>query len=80
MKSPSVTFQIDVVDGLRLGWLQVPFPEIADWLNFLATPHYRADIIAAEQLGDRLQIYFEANEGLYAYLENRLMSRFELVA
>lgn len=80
MTSPSVTFQVDTVDGLRLGCLQVPLLETAEWLNFLVTPHYRAAIISAEQLGDRLQIYFEANEGLYTYLECRLMKSFELAA
>lgn len=80
MTSPTVTFQIDTVDGLRLGCLQVPLPEVADWLNFLVTPHYRADIVSAEQLGDRLHIYFAANEGLYVYLEHRLMAPFELAA
>ncbi|MGF1457951.1 MAG: hypothetical protein ACFBSG_02895 [Leptolyngbyaceae cyanobacterium] len=74
MTSPLVTFQINIVDGLRLGCLQVPLLEVADWLNFLVDPHYRADIIAAEQAGDRLQIHFEASEGLYAYLEHRLMA------
>ena len=80
MISPSVTFRVDVVDGLRLGCLQVPLVEVADWLNFLVTPHYRADIVAAEHIGDRLQIHFEANEGLYAYLDRRLMTALELAA
>jgi hypothetical protein len=80
MTPAAVTFQINVVDGFRLGCLQVPLAEVADWLNFLVTPHYRADIISAEQVGDRLQIYFEANEGLYAYLENRLTGTLELAA
>lgn len=80
MISPSVTFRVDVVDGFRLGCLQVPLAEVADWLNFLVTPHYRADIISAEHQGDRLQIYFEANEGLYVYLDRRLTTTLELVA
>lgn len=77
---PAVTFRIDQVDGLRLGCLQVPCSEVADWLNFLVTPHYRADIVSAEQQGDRLHIYFAANEGLYVYLENRLMPAIGLAA
>lgn len=80
MAASSVTFRVDVVDGWRLGCLQVPLPEIADWLNFLVTPHYRAEIVSAEQTGDRLQIYFAGNEGLYAYLERRLMGAIEMVA
>ena len=73
-------FSVEVVDGYRLGCLQVPLPQVADWLNFLVTPHYQADIISAEQRGDRLQIYFEANEGVYTYLETCLNRPVELVA
>jgi len=80
MAASSVTFRVDVIDGRRLGCLQVPLPEIADWLNFLVTPHYRAEIVSAEQLGDRLQIYFAGNEGLYAYLEHRLTGALNLAA
>jgi hypothetical protein len=80
MAASSVTFRVDIVDGMRLGCLQVPLPDVASWLNFLVTPHYRAAIVSAEQVGDRLQIYFEANEGLYFYLEQRLMLSLEMVA
>ncbi|WP_204139802.1 hypothetical protein [Halomicronema sp. CCY15110] len=80
MTPPSATFHVDVVDGFRLGCLHVPLAEVADWLNFLVTPHYRADIISAEHVSDRLHIYFEASDGLYAYLENRLMGALELAA
>jgi len=44
------------------------------------TPHYRAEIVSAEQLGDRLQLHFEANDGLYTYLERRLGAPLELAA
>lgn len=80
MAPKSATFQVEIVDGYRLGRLEVPLTEVADWLNFLVTPHYRADIVSAEQGGDRLNIYFEANEGLYTYLAGRLMGALELVA
>ncbi|RZM77179.1 hypothetical protein [Leptolyngbya iicbica] len=80
MIPPAATFQINVVDGFRLGCLQVPLAQVADWLNFLVTPHYRVDIISSEQVGDRLHIHFEASEGLYAYLENRLMDTLEFAA
>jgi len=80
MVASSGTFRVDVVDGFRLGCLQVPLPEVADWLNFLVTPHYRAEIVSAEQLGDRLQLHFEANDGLYTYLERRLGAPLELAA
>ena len=80
MLSPTATFGVEIIDGYRLGQLQVPLTEVADWLNFLVTPHYRAEIVSAEQIGDRLHIYFEANEGLYSYLEGKLMGQLELAA
>ena len=80
MTPASVTFQINVVDGFRLGCLQIPLTAVADWLNFLVTPHYRVDIISAEQVSDRLHVHFEASDGLYAYLENRLTGTLELGA
>lgn len=80
MAYQTVTFGIEVVDGYRLGRLKVPVTQVADWLNFLVTPHYRADIVSAEQEGDRLNLYFEANEGLYTYLENTLRYPLEMAA
>lgn len=80
MASPDLAFTVETVDGYRLGRLSVPLPHIADWLNFLATPHYRADIISAEQGRDRVTLYFEASEGLYAYLDARLNGALTLVA
>jgi hypothetical protein len=65
-------FQVETVDGDRIGCLTVPMPQVADWLNFLVTPHYQVEIIAAEQGRQGLAIYFGASEGLYAYLEARL--------
>jgi hypothetical protein len=80
MLSPTATFGVEIVDGYRLGRLLVPLSEVADWLNFLVTPHYRAEIVSAEQVSDRLCIYFEANEGLYSYLEGKLMRQLEMAA
>lgn len=65
-------FGVETVDGSRLGRLVVPLAQTADWINFLVTPHYRAEIVAAEQTRQGLEIYFAAGEGLYAYLEGRL--------
>ena len=65
-------FTVETVDGARLGKLGVPLPQISDWLNFLVTPHYQAEIISAEQEHEWINIYFEAGEGLYAYLDRRL--------
>lgn len=73
-------FRVERVDGCRLGCLEVPLPQVADWLNFLATPHYEAELVAAEQARDRLSLYFEAGEGLYTYLELRLGNRAEIAA
>ncbi|HEY9887396.1 MAG TPA: hypothetical protein V6D02_03295 [Candidatus Obscuribacterales bacterium] len=80
MSPHSVTFQVETVDGYQLGRLGVPLADVAEWLNFLVTPHYRAAIVAAEQEGDRLSIYFEANDGLYSYLEHRLATPWALAA
>ncbi|MCG8365232.1 MAG: hypothetical protein MJA27_18115 [Pseudanabaenales cyanobacterium] len=65
-------FTIETIDGSRLGKLGVPLSQISDWLNFLVTPHYQAEIISAEQEKDWINIYFEAGEGLYTYLDRRL--------
>ncbi|MDJ0704760.1 MAG: hypothetical protein QNJ46_15870 [Leptolyngbyaceae cyanobacterium MO_188.B28] len=69
---PFPQFSIETVDGARLGKLGVPLFQISDWLNFLVTPHYQAEIISTEQEHDWIEIYFEAGEGLYAYLDGRL--------
>ncbi|MBD0335698.1 MAG: hypothetical protein ICV62_09430 [Cyanobacteria bacterium Co-bin13] len=65
-------FVTEIIDGTRMGKLTVPLAQTADWINFLVTPHYRAEIIAAEQTRQGIEIYFAAGEGLYAYLEGRL--------
>lgn len=70
--SPMPQFTVETIDGSRLGKLDVPLSQIADWLNFLVTPHYQAEIISAEQEKDWINIYFEAGEGLYTYLDRRL--------
>lgn len=71
MSAPT-SFQIEIIDGHRLGKLSLPLGETADWINFLADPQYQAEIISAEQGIDRLELYFEASEGLYLYLDMRL--------
>ena len=80
MSYQNTSFSVELVDGCRLGRLGIPLPQIADWLNFLATPHYQTDIISAEQESERLSIYFEASEGLYSYLEVRLNQPIEFAA
>ncbi|MEM0979648.1 MAG: hypothetical protein AAGH78_05170 [Cyanobacteria bacterium P01_H01_bin.58] len=80
MMCQQASFSVEVVDGDRLGRLWVPTRQIADWINFLATPHYRAEIVSAEQVSDCLSLYFEASEGLYTYLEAKLNPSTQLVA
>ncbi|MGJ3246666.1 MAG: hypothetical protein ACFE0I_11385 [Elainellaceae cyanobacterium] len=77
MHSP-IQFSVEMIDGYRLGKLGIPLSQIADWLNFLVAPQYRADIISAEQTRDRVDIYFQASEGLYLYLDMRLSQTPEL--
>ncbi|MBD2461579.1 hypothetical protein H6G89_11010 [Oscillatoria sp. FACHB-1407] len=67
-----VQFSVETIDGNRLGKLAVPYSQIADWLNFLVAPQYRAEIVSAEQQREGIEIYFEASEGLYLYLDMRL--------
>lgn len=68
----SLQFSVEIVDGYRLGRLGIPCSQIADWLNFLVAPQYAAEIVSAEQTHERVDIYFQANEGVYLYLDMRL--------
>lgn len=68
----SPQFLVETVDGSRLGRLNVPYAQISDWLNFLVAPEYGAAIVSAEQAREYVSLYFEANEGLYLYLDRRL--------
>jgi hypothetical protein len=68
----SVRFCVETIDGDRFGKLSIPQTHIADWLNFLVSPQYQAEIISAEQDRESLSIYFKASEGLYLYLDMRL--------
>ena len=70
--SPMPQFTVETIDGSRLGKLDIPLSQTADWLNFLVTPHYQAEIISAEQAKGWINIYFAAGEGLYTYLDRRL--------
>ncbi|MGF1513997.1 MAG: hypothetical protein ACFB5Z_09930 [Elainellaceae cyanobacterium] len=64
-------FSVETVDGDRLGRLSVSYGQIADWLNFLSAPHYDVAIVAAEQDQRGVDLYFDASEGVYLYLETR---------
>jgi hypothetical protein len=65
-------FSFEVVDGDRLGKLAVPLSQIAEWINFLTSPHYGTTIVFAEQNNEGVTIYFDACEGLYGYLSDRV--------
>ncbi|MBW4468793.1 MAG: hypothetical protein KME45_00110 [Stenomitos rutilans HA7619-LM2] len=69
---PALNFSLEIVDGERLGKLAVPYVQMARWLNFLTSPHYGAEIIFAEQGRDGVTIYFDACEGMYSYLSDRI--------
>ncbi|MGF1537002.1 MAG: hypothetical protein ACFB4J_11050 [Elainellaceae cyanobacterium] len=68
-------FSVETVDGDRLGRLSVPYAQIADWLNFLSAPHYSVDLVSAEQDGHGVDLYFDASEAIYLYLESRFGQR-----
>ena len=69
---PGLKFSFETVDGDRLGKLAVPYPQLARWLNFLTSPHYGVQIVYTEQDSERVTIYFDASEGIYHYLSDRL--------
>lgn len=65
-------FSVETIDGHDLGRLTVPLTSIADWLNFLASPQYRTHLVSAEQSADHVDLYFQASDGVYLYLDVRL--------
>lgn len=67
-------FFTEMVDGCRLGCLRVPVSQVSDWLNFLIAPQYRVSLLSVEQESDCLNLYFDASEGVYLYLDMRLNS------
>lgn len=67
-----LSFSVEVINGDRLGCLAIPFLQVADWINFLASPHYGAQVISAEQKGDSIHLYFQGGDGLYGYLDMRI--------
>jgi hypothetical protein len=72
LRSATARFATIMIDGYHLGKLSVPCSQIADWLNFLVAPQYRIEIVSAEQTSSQVEIYFQASEGLYLYLDMRL--------
>ncbi|MEB3359294.1 MAG: hypothetical protein VKK04_21390 [Synechococcales bacterium] len=69
---PAGSFSVETIDGCRLGRIRVPCSQVADWLNFLVAPQYQAAFVFAEQCRETIDLYFEAAEGVYFYLEARL--------
>lgn len=64
-------FNVESIDGSRLGKLSVPTQKVADWINFLVSPRQGAQIVSARQDENYLTLYFQSDEGLYAYLDGR---------
>jgi hypothetical protein len=69
--STQLEFSVESIDGSRLGKLSVPVQKAADWINFLVSPKQGAQIISARQDDAWLTLYFQGDEGLYAYLDGR---------
>lgn len=65
-------FSVEVVNGDRLGSLTIPLAQVATWLNFLASPHYGIQLLTAEQGTSCIRISFQASEGVYGYLHDRI--------
>ncbi len=72
LTTEQIYFSIETVDGSRIGKLNVPHPKIADWINFLVSPRQEANIISATPYPDRIVLYFQGNENLYAYLDGHI--------
>lgn len=64
-------FNVESIDGSRLGKLSIPTQKVADWINFLVSPRQGAQIVSARQDEDDITLYFQGDEGLYAYLDGR---------
>ncbi len=64
-------FSLEIVDGDRCGKLNVPFTQVAQWLNLLTAPHYDVQILHTEQEREGVTIYFSADEAMYWYIGDR---------
>jgi hypothetical protein len=69
-----VQFCVVETDGSRVGKLSIPHRKSADWLNFLVSPRQQVRIVFAEERRGGINLYFQADERLYTYLQNRLSS------
>jgi hypothetical protein len=65
---------VETDDGSRVGKLSIPNRKLADWINFLVSPKQQVQIVLAEERRGGLNLYFQADERLYAYLVSRLES------
>ena len=63
-----VKFSLEMVDGCYFGKMVLPFAQVANWLNFLTTPHYDIEILQSESVESGIVIWFQASEWLYWYL------------
>ncbi|MGA7933042.1 MAG: hypothetical protein WCA35_05800 [Kovacikia sp.] len=67
-----VQFCVVETDGSRVGKLSIPNRKSADWINFLVSPRQQVRIVFAEERRGGINLYFQADERLYTYLQNRL--------
>ena len=62
-------------DGSRLGKIRIPYRKSADWINFLVSPRQGVRMLEAENHRSGLILYFQANDQLYIYLEQKLTNQ-----
>lgn len=63
---------VETEDGSRVGKLGIPNRKLAGWVNFLVSPRQQVQILLAEEQRGGLTLYFQADERLYSYLQERL--------
>ena len=64
-------FNVESIDGSRLGKLSIPIEKVVGWINFLVSPKQGAQIVSALQDESGLTLYFQGDESLYAYLDGQ---------
>ncbi len=67
-----VQFSVVETDGSQVGKLSIPHRKSADWINFLVSPRQQVRIIFAEECRGGINLYFQADDRLYTYLQSRL--------
>lgn len=67
-----IYFSIVMVEGMRLGKLDLPHHRVADWINFLIAPKQHAQIVSADQRRTGVTLYFRGDDRLYTHISQRL--------